>query len=125
MPRTFKDALATDVANACNANEFAEEVLVIPPDDDPFTISAIVDRTEGFSEQQEGLYKTQTIEVFVSRDATTGIAAPRLGYGLVLDGGETDTAFSYDSIIEGDEQSWTLRFVRSAPRVVGGNRQSR
>ena len=103
-----------------DTSAFAETVTVYPDTGSSFTVSAVVDRSVSFNETEVGLVKQELADMEVSRDS---LPSPVLGYAVVLSGDTTSEAYAFEAVLEGDEHSHLLRFVRTAPEEVGGNRQ--
>ena len=125
---TLKTQLVTDLATGgvfFNTNDFAEPATYYPVGGIARLVQVVVDNQASFPEQAAGLVSQQALDVFVSRSATTGIDNPQLGDGLKLSTDAAGVGWSYQEKLEGDEHSFTLRFVRTVLEQVGGTRQQR
>lgn len=128
MGLTFKQILAEDVKNTfTNSNEFGESLVYKPKDGTARTIAGVVDEEGTYPELANEKDSIEFLEVFVSRDSTTGINDPQLGDRIsrVADG-EDDDAKWYawqGEKTDVDSSGWSLKFVRQYSVLKGGNRR--
>mgnify|MGYP003403616173 CR=1 FL=1 len=121
----FKDILAADVENVfTNPEEFGESIVYRPKDRTARTINAVVDEEGDFPDTQTGRNSAEFLDVFVTRDSTTGIDQPRFGdmVSRVADGTGTSAKwYSYSGQkMDVDESAWSLRFLRNVDSKHGG-----
>jgi len=119
MSMGFKDILAADVSNVfTNSDEFGEPLSYQPKNGAARSVNGVVDHEGGYQDQSFGESNIEVLDVFVSRDDTTGIDDPQLGDRIARADGRW-FAFSGQKL-ETDESSWTLRFTRDIPTKHGG-----
>lgn len=119
---TLREQIAADVAAVhINTADFAESLTYVPNGGTARTISGVVDEGGDFAEQQHGIDEVETLEVFVSRDSTTGIDDPQLG-DRVRRAIDSDAKwYSYSGRkTDVDESAWTLIFERRVADKHGG-----
>jgi len=122
---TLREQIAEDVSSVhINTDEFAETLVYRPDGGTPRTVAGVVDEEGDFPDLQTGRNSVEIIDVFVSRDSTTGIDAPRFGDAIsrTSDGTGVDAKwYSYSGQkMDVDEFAWTLRFTRAVPSKHGG-----
>lgn len=122
MGLTFKQLLAADIENVfTNPNEFGEQLTYKPKDGVTRTINGVVDEDGDYVQVGRDLDHQQFLDVFVSRDATTGIDDPQLGDAIHRAIDPEDKWYSFSGLnSDVDESGWTLRFLLDNVSRHGG-----
>jgi hypothetical protein len=123
MGLTFKQLLAADIENVfTNPNEFGEQLTYKPKDGVTRTINGVVDEDGDYVQVGRDLDHRQFLDVFVSRDSTTGIDDPQLGDAIRRAIDPDGKWYSYQGQkSDVDENAWTLRFVLDEVKQHGGH----
>lgn len=104
--------MAADVeAVFLNTDEFAEWVVVRAPEGAPRRIKADCQERQGgqLGERQNHQTLMRSLDVFVVRNATTGIATYADGMTLVRED-EPSIVWKFAGVLESESDSWTLLF---------------
>lgn len=110
---TFKDLIASDVANVfMDTDEYAEPVTYTPDGGSAVTVDAVVN-VGGKSEDPTvgGTESISVIEVNLPRDATTGIADPSLDATIT----HNSLDYKVTEILGQDDDMTRLSCVRIVP----------
>lgn len=132
---TLKAQIHSDVAGVfLNVADFAETFTYHPREGARRDIVGVVaDEQQEVIETTSGKQNRHTLNLFVSRDSTTGIDDPQLGDGLWRKSANSDEGFSFGGLATdpdsndgtayaGEANGHTLLFVRYTPYKFGGNR---
>ena len=112
---TLGDQFATDVANVfINTDEFAETITYTPTGEAGVSVTAVVERLEGQSQDYvDGDAATYQAMVHVS---VASVASPAVGDTVTFDGLD----WAVVGMLPGDAGLHTLRVERSAPKERAG-----
>lgn len=120
MTNTLRDQMESDIdAVFLNTDDFAEPVTVIPENGPERTISAVVDeKMAPRNYEQQHKTVTRRIEVFVKKDAVTGIVSVGDRDKLRWDG----VVWSDPKVLYGDAFAQTIQYERKTIESVGRQR---
>lgn len=133
---TLREQIHADVAGVfLNTEDFGESFWYCPKDGTKRRIVGVAEaeRTEVI-ESPHGKQNRHTLELFCSRDSTTGIDDPQLGDGLWRVSTDEDQGFSFAGLANdrdendgtadaGQGNAHSLLFIRYTPYKIGGTRQ--
>lgn len=108
-----------------------EDCVYLPLDGEARTVAAAVEESKQQVDEPSGVWLVTTMQVLVSRDATTGIDNPQFGDSLcreadLLADGTPDPSklVGFSGACEDKGPGgWVLTFTRRAPYELGGNRR--
>lgn len=132
---TLKAQIHSDVEDVfLNVSDFGETFVYCPKGGARRDIVGVVTSAQvEVIETDSGKQNRHVMNLFVARDATTGIDEPQLGDGLWRKSAESDEGFSYGGMADdpdsndgtayaGELNGHTLLFLRYTPYKFGGNR---
>ena len=127
---SLRDLIHTDVAEVfLNAEDFGETFWYCPADGTKRRIVGVADKQIEHGNDQRGKFKRTILQLFCSRDPTTGIDDPKLGDAVWYVSDESDQGFAFFGMADDldsnddDENAHTLVFHRTDYYKIGGTRQ--
>lgn len=127
---TLRDQIHSDVAGVLlNVEDFGETFWYHPAGGTKRRIVGVVDEQVEHGEDQRGKFKRTIVNLFCSRDSTTGINDPKLGDAIWRVSAESTSGFAFFGFADeidsndNDENAHTLVFHRTDYYKIGGNRQ--
>lgn len=127
---TLRDLIHDDVADVfLNDEEFGETFWYHPTGETKRSIVGVSDEQVEHGEDQRGKFKRTIVNLFCSRDSTTGINSPKLGDAIWRANAEATGGFAFFGFADdldsndNDENAHTLVFHRTDYYKIGGSRQ--